>query len=733
MQRRFFYEGSRVKSEKRCGGAAYLWLSTLGPGLSAETTMSVPIESIRNIGIIAHIDAGKTTTTERALFYAGVLHRPGGVDEGTTATDFDEEEARRGITIYSAAITCQWQGKTINIIDTPGHVDFTAEVERSLRVLDGAVVIFSAREGVEAQSETVWRQADKYRVPRVCFINKMDRIGADFERTFNEIKERLGANPVAIQVPIGAGSPPDPNALSGVVDLIEMKALYFDEASQGKDIRVEEIPESIRETAEMWRQRLLEAIAELDDEVMLAVIEESEVPPQKIHELLRMGTLGGQLQPTMCGSSLDFIGVQPILDAIVGYLPNPAERPAVEGRNPNPKKEGVVETRKPSADEPLCGLVFKVVADKHADLCYVRVYSGVLKSGSRHLNPRTGKKEFVSQLWRVQADAREKIETDQVEAGDIVGVIGPKEAATGDTLCDAGHPILLESITFPETVISMAVEPDSSAERKKLEDTLKRLERQDPTFTARESGETGQTIISGMGELHLEVLRGKMQREFGLNVRVHKPRVSYRETVRSRSEAEGVFNRQSQGVTQFARVRLAVEPCVGEESLTLVNQLQPGALSNELNHLLQESVIDSARSGGLVGFPLMNVKLTILEVEYREGETTDFALEAAASEAVRTALDTAGVILLEPIMKLEVVSPEEFLGNIQADLNVRRAIIVSSERRGDLCVLEAQVALAQMFGYSSQIRSLSQGRASYAMEPLNYDEAPPDVLKDMLA
>ena len=695
--------------------------------------MSVPIESIRNIGIVAHIDAGKTTTTERVLFYTGASHRMGNVDDGTTVTDFDEEESRRGITIYSAAITCHWQDATINIIDTPGHVDFTAEVERSLRVLDGAVVVFSAREGVEAQSETVWRQADKYRVPRICFINKMDRIGADFERTFNEIKERLGANPIAVQIPIGAGSSPDPNALSGIIDLIEMRAIYFDSKTQGKDLRTEEIPDSMRDEANRWRQKLLEAIAELDDDVMLAVIEEVEVESHKIHDLLRLGAIQGQLQPTLCGSSLNYIGVQPVLDAVVRYLPHPAERPAVEGSNPNPKKQGKVEVRHPQADDPLCALVFKVVADKHADLCYVRVYSGVLKSGSRQLNARTGKKELISQLWRVQADSREKIETDQVEAGDIVGVIGLKEAATGDTLCDAHRPILLEGITFPETVISMAVEPESNAERKKLEDTLKRLERQDPTFTARISKETGQTIISGMGELHLEVLRGRLQREFGLQVRVHKPRVSYRETVRSKAEADVTFNRQSQGATQYARVKLCVEPYDGDEPLTLVNQLKPGTLSAEHNKLLEHAVLDGARAGGLVGFPLMKIKLTILDVDHREGEITEFAIEAAAGEAVRTALDKAGVVLLEPIMKLEVVSPDAFLGNIQADLNVRRAMIVSSERRGDLCVLEAHVALAQMFGYSTQVRSLSQGRASYAMEPLKYDEAPPAVLKEMLA
>jgi elongation factor G len=475
--------------------------------------MSVPIETLRNIGIIAHIDAGKTTTTERVLFYTGASHRMGSVDDGTTVTDFVEEEAQRGITIYSAAITCEWDGCTVNIIDTPGHVDFTAEVERSLRVLDGGVVVFSAVEGVEAQSETVWRQADKYHVPRICFINKMDRIGADFQRTFEEVEKRLGAHPVAISIPIGAGSHPDPNALSGIIDLIEQKALYFDSESRGAEIRIEEIPEEHRERAEEWRAKLLETVAMLDDEIMATYLETDNVPSEDVHRLLRLATIQGQLQPTLTGSSLDYIGVQPLLDAVVRYLPSPVDRPAVEGVHPNPKKQDKLQVRKPSSDEKLSGLVFKIHSDQHTDLYFFRVYSGVLKSGSRVLNARTGKKELISQLWQMQADSREKV--DQVEAGDIIGIIGPKDAVTGDTLCDAQHPLLLESIVFPETVISMAVEPETSAERKKLEETLVCLAKQDPTFDARVSEETGQTIISGMGELHLEVIRHRMESDFG--------------------------------------------------------------------------------------------------------------------------------------------------------------------------------------------------------------------------
>jgi len=696
--------------------------------------MNVAIETIRNIGIVAHIDAGKTTTTERILFYSGASHRMGNVDDGTTITDFDPDEAKRGITIYSAAITCKWNDHTINIIDTPGHVDFTAEVERSLRVLDGAVMIFSAVEGVEAQSETVWRQANRYQVPRICFINKMDRIGADFDRTFSDIVDRLSAQPVALQIPIGSNTD-----LKGLIDLVEMKALYFDSAAQGAAVTEGEIPEDYLDAAQEWRQRLLESVADLDDVAMEELLETEDISSETIHNLLRVATLEGLVQPTFCGTSLDYIGVQPLLDGVCQYLPSPIDRPPVEGEVSVSKKkrrkqddETKTEARDPSAKEPFCGLVFKIQADQHGDLCFLRVYSGVLKSGSRVLNARTGKKELVSQIWRVQADSREKVETDEVSAGDIIGVIGPKEASTGDTLCDTQKPLLLESITFPETVISMAVEPDSSAERKKLEETLARLSRQDPTFNAQVSEDTGQTIISGMGELHLEVLRERMQRDFGLKVRVHKPRVSYRETIRSTVQSEGEFNRAQAGTTQFAKVKIQLEAFEGDETLTFENNIKHGTLPADLMAILDDAVADEASGGGVLGYPLMNIKFTLIDAVYRDGETTDIALQAAATDAIRQSLNQDNMVLLEPVMRLEVVTPDEFLGNIQADLNARRAIILSSERRGDLALMEAQVSLAQMFGYSTQIRSLSQGRASSTMEPLKYDEAPSDVLKEML-
>lgn len=691
--------------------------------------MPGPIEKLRNIGIVAHIDAGKTTTTERILFYAGAIHKMGNVDDGTTETDFDPEESKRGITIYSAAVTCRWRDCTINLIDTPGHVDFTAEVERSLRVLDGAVVIFSAVEGVEAQSETVWRQADRYHVPRLCFINKMDRIGASFERTLEQMRKRLNAHPVPLFIPIGAE-----HGFTGIIDLVRRKALYFDSESMGQQVEEKEIPEEYAEQAAEWRSQLIDLIAERDDAAMEQFFADGDLSEETIHRLLRDATIAGDLQPTFTGSSLDYIGVQPILDGVARYLPSPLDIPPVSAinRNPKPKKTDPTEILcPPKNDSPLAALIFKIVADKHADLCFVRVYSGTLKSGSRLLNPRTGKKEFCSQLWHIQADSREKIETDFVEAGDICGVIGPKDVATGDTLCEQAVPLLLEAITFPETVISMAVEPETNADRKKLEDALVRLSRQDPTFKAKVNEETGQTLISGMGELHLEILKDRLQRDFHLNVRVHRPRVSYRETVKGKSEAEESFQRTNAGETTFASVKVRIEPFQSEQPITVISALKPEALPAEMDAIVREAVQDSAQAGGILGYPLLQVKLTILDVGYRQGETTEEALRAAASHAVQSALTRAEIGLLEPIMKVEVVTPSEFVGNIQGDLNQRHAKIFASEHRGHLTALEAEAPLARMFGYSSHVRSLSQGRASYSMEPLKYDLAPQSVLDEM--
>jgi elongation factor G len=698
--------------------------------MSIPPAVSHRIEDVRNIGIIAHIDAGKTTTTERILYYTKATHAMGEVDKGTTETDFDPEEAARGITIYSAAVTCHWRDKTINLIDTPGHVDFTAEVERSLRVLDGAVVIFSAVEGVEAQSETVWRQADKYRVPRICFVNKMDRIGADFGRVFGQIRERLAGHPVAVVVPMGAGSPPDPNAFRGIIDLVSMKALYFDPQSQGEKFEERDVPEEFADYAADWRQKLLETVALLDDQVMEQYLETETIAPEEVRRLLRQGTLAGMLHPTFCGTSLRYIGVQKLLDGVVDYLPSPLDVPPVTGEHPNPKKRDEPQVRKPDPDDPLAGLIFKIVAEEHGDLYFFRVYSGMLKSGSRLLNPRTGNKELVNQVWQVQA--KQKVKIDSAAAGDIVGLFGPKEVVTGDTLCDPNRPVLLESITFPETVIQMAVEPESSADRKKLADTLTRLAKQDPTFDASVNEETGQTIVSGMGELHLEIIRNRMEKQFGLKVRVHKPRVSYRETVRSAVTGTGLFERPGANGNQYAKVAVRIEPHRAEQPVTVASQVKPGTVPDEFAKLVEQTVLDEARAGGIVGYPLTNVKLTVLEIDTRPGETNEVALQAATAQAVREAIGAADIALLEPKMRLEVVTPADFVGNITADLQSRRAIITNQEHRGNLVVITSEVALAQMFGYSTTVRSLSQGRASYSMEFAHYDEAPASVLKEML-
>lgn len=653
----------------------------------------------------------------------------GDVDDGTTVTDFDPEEAARGITIYSAAISCQWQGHVINIIDTPGHVDFTAEVERSLRVLDGGVVVFSAVEGVEAQSETVWRQADHYRVPRICFINKMDRIGAGFDRVVEQISSRLHANPVVLQLPVGEGPVERPGGFCGIIDLIEMKAMYFSRDNQGKEIRFEPIPAEEVDRANEWRAKLIDAIALLDEEAFAIYDATGDLPSEQIIRILRNAVVGCQLQPVLCGASKDYVGVQPILDAVVRYLPSPEDIPPVKGVNPNPKKANE-EIRKPSDKEPFCGLVFKIHIDEHTELYFIRIYSGVLKSRSRMLNPRTGAKELVSQLWRIQADSKEKL--DEAYAGDIVGLVGPRDSGTGDTLCDPQHPILLESIEFPESVISMAIEPESSADRKKLEEILALMARQDPTFSRNPSEETGQTIISGMGELHLEIISKRIERDFKLKIRTHRPRVTYRESIKTPAEADGRVERQIASGNQFAELKIRIEPCSGAGSMTVVNKLKPGDLPEELQATLVRALQEQLSGSGAVGYPLHDIQVTILGAKYRDGETTEGAIQYAAALAFRNALEKAGTLLMEPVMKLEVVTPEGFVGNVSADLNSRRAIIVNTEVRGNLVVIDAEAPLAEMFGYSNEVRSLSQGRASYSMEPLRFSEAPARVLKEML-
>jgi elongation factor G len=685
--------------------------------------MARKLEQIRNIGIIAHIDAGKTTVTERMLFYSGASHKMGEVDKGTTVTDFDPEEQQRGITIRAAAVTFPWLDCTINLIDTPGHVDFTAEVERSLRVLDGGVVVFSAREGVEAQSETVWRQADKYHVPRLAFINKMDREGADFEGTFNEIRQRLEATPVAIQYPAGAGPPHVADAFRGVIDLVTMEYLTFDPEKLGAQVRREPIPAELLVEAELWRGELLEKLFEYSNEIAELFLEKAPVPPDLIRRVLRQATLMRLVVPVLCGSALDHVGIQPLLDAVTYYLPSPADVPPIEGVDPKNRDKKLV--RKPSPDEPFAALVFKIDADKHGDLHYVRVYSGELKANSRALNPGKDKKENVPQLWHIQADRREQVPS--VSAGDIVGIIGLRHSVTGDTLCDPQHPILLETIQFPETVISMAIEPETSTERKKLADVLEMMKRQDPTFRARENEETGQTLISGMGELHLEVIKHRLLRDYNLNVRVHKPRVSYRETVERKADVTGTCHRQQAGQTMSAEVTIRIEPFPQGPAGVVVVPGAADALPEPYLSTVIDALTNEGQGSGLFGCPLMRVKVTVTGGKVHELESNEIAFRYAAADAFNKGLQAAGTVLLEPIMKLQITTPEDHLGDFISDLQQRRAVITHTQHRGQNVVIDAEAPLANLFGYSSAMRGLSQGRATATMEPAAYGPAPPEV------
>ncbi len=713
--------------------------------------MATPLNRIRNLGVIAHIDAGKTTVTERMLFVSGAKHRAGEVDKGTTTTDDDAEEAERGITIYSACVRFPWRDVQVNLIDTPGHVDFTAEVERSLRVLDGAVVVFSAREGVEAQSETVWRQADKYHVPRLVFINKLDREGADFEAVFKEVRDRLGANPVAIQIPVGLGPAHAPSPFRAVIDLVKQKMVEFPGAKDGKDAIYGEIPEDQLPAARKWRDKLLEALYDYSNELMELALSEEPIPEALLHKVLREATISHMIQPVLCGSALHGMGVQPLLDGVAAYLPSPLDVPSMvglvpasSGRHKNRGEEGHADggkakkiVRRPDPDEPFCGLVFKVLPLKTGDLHWVRIYSGTLTGNSRVLNATQDKKENVAQLWRIHASKKDE-QIDEAAAGDIVAVLGMRDSITGDTLCDTREPILLESIEFPDTVISVAVEPENTTEKKKLAEALAMLRKQDPTFRAEESEETGQTLISGMGELHLEVIRHRLERDFKLSVRVHKPRVSYRETVAGVAEVEGDCHRNINGVQHTAAVRLRVEPFT--PSGALAAKLPPVVVSVDPEHDLPdqflnvviEEIENAASGGGTVGFPLMRMKATILGGTVHETESSEIAFRTAASLAFDKALREAGPVLLEPIMKVEITTPGDHMGDLVGDLQQRRAIIHQTEQRGPDTVLHAEAPLANLFGYSSAMRSLSQGRASCAMQPTGYAPAPDEVMRTFM-
>ena len=688
--------------------------------------MSTSIETLRNIGIIAHIDAGKTTVTERMLYLSGAKHRVGRVDHGTTDTDDDPEEQERGITIFSACVKYNWNEFNVNLLDTPGHVDFTAEVERCLRVLDGAVVVFSAREGVEAQSETVWRQADRYHVPRIVFINKMDREGANFESVFNDIEPRLGGRPVAIEIPVGEGPTHVNDPFRGVIDLVELKLLQFDPETEGKEVTETDIPDDLMDDALLWREQLIEAVCEIDEEALGYVMEDQDVPIDVIRRALRQGCIERTLQPVLCGSALHGIGVQPLMTAVGHYLPSPLDRPPVEGVLP--KKPQKTVSRGPSDDEPFSALVFKILPAKTGDNYWIRIYSGSLKQNSRVFCPNRDKKENIAQLWQIHASKKDRDgQTEVLGAGDICCVIGPRFAITGDTLCDGKEQVELPSIQFADTVISMAIEPENTGDRKKLEETLDMLRRQDPTFRAVENEELGQTLISGMGELHLEVIQHRLTRDFGLNVKFYKPRVNYRETIGGTADVVGQCNRQIGATQMFARLSVRVEPLPDASAKTIVfDRLPPECpLQGDVRHAAIQELRDRAEGGGaLAGFPLSGLRIEAYDAEIHEEGSDETAFRIAAGDAFDRALETAGPVLLEPVMKVEVTTPDDYMGELVGDLQQRRAIIAATETRGAMTVITAHAPLKEMFGYSGAVRSLSQGRAGSSMEPLGYQAAP---------
>jgi len=680
--------------------------------------MSFDLSKVRNIGIAAHIDAGKTTATERILYYTGRTHRMGEVDDGTTTTDFDQEEQKRGITIYSAAVTCPWRDYTINLIDTPGHVDFTAEVERSLRVLDGMIAVFDAKEGVEAQSETVWRQADKYSVPRICFVNKMDRLGADFERSVDSIRERLNTNPLPLQLPIGAS-----NELRGVVDLVAMKALYFREASLGASFEIGEIPADHAEQAEQLRRKLIDAVAETSDALMEKYVRDEPFTRSDLLAGIRQVTLRQERTPVLCGSALKHVGIQPLLDAVCDFLPSPLDVPPVSAADAS--RPETLRKLTCDAGGATAALVFKIVAEKPIDLFYLRVYSGTLKPNSRLLNTVTGKKENVSQIYRMFAKRREQL--DQAVAGEIVAAVGPKSTLTGHTLCDPRRPVILEAIEFPETVIAVSVEPKSARDRDKLLEALVALERQDPTISVTANAETGQTLLGGMGELHVEIAVKRLQVEMNVDANVGKPRVSYRETVTEVGEGEGRFVRQLGGRSHFGVVRLRIEPrphMKGRANFEIVNSIAAEQLIPEFAQAAETGVHDAAQSGILGGYPVIDWKVTLVGAEKHDVESSELAFENAARQAFYEATSAAGPALLQPIMDVEVVTADQYFGSIVNDLNARKAVVRDTRIRGGDRVITADVPLSQMFGYITKLRSLSQGRATSTMAPSHYAPVP---------
>jgi elongation factor G len=672
---------------------------------------------------MAHIDAGKTTATERILFYTGITHRIGEVHEGTATMDYMEQEQERGITITSAATTCTWKDYRINIIDTPGHVDFTAEVERSLRVLDGAVAVFDSVSGVQPQTETVWRQGDKYKVPRICFVNKMDKNGADFEHVLETIRKRLGARPVALQIPIGAEA-----NFKGIVDLIEMKAVVWHDEAMGSQYDVEPIPANLQKKAEAFRAQLIESIAETDD-VLLEKFLEGELP--SIDELkagIRQATIDLKVFPVICGTAFKNKGIQTLLDAVVEYLPSPLDKPPVEGKDPS--QIGSVVLRKPEDSEPLSALAFKIINDPFGKLGFVRVYSGALRTGDTVLNPRTGKTERVGRLVKMHANKREDVT--EILAGDICACVGMKDLKTGDTLCDQHHPIALGAITFPDTVISVAIEPKTKADQEKMGVALSRLADEDPTFKVRTDEDSGQTIISGMGELHLEILVDRMRREHKVEANVGEPKVAFRETIRKKAEAEGKYIRQTGGSGNYGHCKLRVEPNTPGAGYEFINDIKGGTIPKEYIKPIDQGVQGALELGILAGFPMVDIKVTLYDGSYHEVDSNEMAFKFAGSIAFKEAARKASPVLLEPVMAVEVTVPEEFMGVIIGDINSRRGRIEGMEHAAGSQVIKAIVPLKEMFGYVNDIRSSTQGRASYSMQFARYEEAPRMIADEII-
>ncbi len=681
---------------------------------------NVPQDRIRNVGIIAHIDSGKTTTTERVLFYTGRTYKIGNIDEGTTQMDWMAQERERGITIVSAATTTFWKDVRINIIDTPGHVDFTAEVERSLRVLDGGIVIFDAEEGVQSQSETVWRQADKYKVPRICFINKMDKLGADFKSTVNEIQDRLGANPAVMNIPIGKEQ-----NFKGVIDLLEMKALVWDKDPQGTEYSVTDIPTELKTEATKQRAKLIEKIAETDDTILDKYLHGQEISVNELKKALRKAVVAYKLIPVYCGTSLRNKGVQPLLDAVVDYLPSPVDLKEIKGINPKTEE---VEKRSLTSEEKFSALAFKIQLDPHVGkITYARIYSGTLQSGSYVYNVSKGKQERVSRLLLMHANQREEI--DKAYAGEIVVLVGPKETGTGDTLADQAHPLLLEQIIFPEPVISLAIEPKTKADQEKLSYALQRLSEEDPTFKVKINHETGQTIMSGMGELHLEILVDRMKREMGMNANVGKPQVAYKETITKPADGEGKYIKQTGGHGQYGHCLIKIEPLARNEGFKFINKIRGGTIPSEFIPSVEKGVIEAMEKGVLLGYPMTDTQVTLYDGSYHDVDSSDIAFKIAGSMALQDAAKKSGLTLLEPIMKLEVTVPDEFMGTVIGDISSKRGKILGTERRGKATIIKAYTPLAELSGYVTILRSLTEGRGISYMEPSHYEEVPQNIIK----